>query len=99
MILQGCRPEELMALRKEHVDIEQRRMKIAGGKTRSARRVLDLGEESLELLAARTEGESPWLFPSDRRPGRRSVNCMIWFAAKPVFPSSSTICATHSRHA
>ena len=70
MILQGCRPEELMALRKEHVDIEARRVKIAGGKTRAARRTLDLCNESVELIAARMGGESQWVFPSDRRAGR-----------------------------
>jgi integrase len=70
MILQGCRPEELMSLRKEHVNIEGRQIKIAGGKTRAARRTLDLCEESIKLLAARLGGDSPWVFPSDRRAGR-----------------------------
>jgi integrase len=70
MIMQGCRPEELMALRKEHIDIEARRVKIAGGKTRAARRTLDLWNESVELIAAHRGGESHWVFPSDRRPGR-----------------------------
>ena len=70
MVLQGCRPEEIMSLRKEHVNIEARQMKIAGGKTRAARRTLDLCDESVELLAARMDGDSPWIFPSDRTKGR-----------------------------
>ncbi len=70
IILQGCRPEELMSLRKERVNLEARQMKIAGGKTRAARRTLDLCAESVELLSARMEGDTPWVFPSDRRPGR-----------------------------
>ena len=70
MILQGCRPEELMTLRKDHVNLESRQIRIDAGKTKSARRNLDLCDESVEILAARMDGDSPWVFPSDRTPGR-----------------------------
>jgi integrase len=69
MILQGCRPEELMVLRPEHVDLGTMHMQIVAGKSRASRRTLDLCDESAEILAARLDG-SPWVFPSDRKQGR-----------------------------
>ncbi len=69
MLNQGCRPEEIMASRKEHFDEAGRTLFIAGGKTRAARRRLELTGDSFKILAARMKGPGPWLFPSDRRPG------------------------------
>jgi integrase len=70
MILQGCRPEELMVLRQEHVDLAKREMRIVAGKSRAAKRTLSLCQESIELLRPRLDCKSPWVFPSDRKPGR-----------------------------
>ncbi len=70
MILQGPRPEELMALRQEHVDLANREMRIVGGKSKAAQRTLALCEESVRLLAPRLDGKSQWVFPSDRTAGR-----------------------------
>jgi integrase len=67
---QGCRPEEVMALRKDAIDIEAGRMYIRGGKSRAAKRALDLTAESIEILAARLKSPGPWVFPSERHEGR-----------------------------
>jgi len=69
MLNQGCRPEEIMASRKENFNKGERSLFIAGGKTRAARRTLELTDESYKILLARMEAPGPWLFPSDRRPG------------------------------
>jgi len=71
MLQQGCRPEELMVLKKQHVNIEKRQMLIVAGKTKAARRTLNLTDESIAILQPRLEfGDMQWVFPSDRRPGR-----------------------------
>ncbi len=70
MILQGCRPEELMALHQEHVDLDQMTVRIVAGKSKAAKRTLALCDESAELLASRLDQKSPWVFPSDRTKGR-----------------------------
>ena len=68
---QGCRPEEILALRKEHISLDAGTLRIAGGKTRAARRTLHLTAPSMEIFRRRlaASGTSPWLFPSDRNPG------------------------------
>ena len=40
------------------------------GKTAAARRTLDLMTESRRILAARMVGDSAWVFPSKRNPGK-----------------------------
>jgi integrase len=72
MRLQGPRPEELMSLRKEDVDLAGAQIHIRGGKSRAARRTLDLVGESVEILARRlaAPGSSEWVFPSPRYPGK-----------------------------
>ncbi len=66
---QACRPEELLSLRKEAVDIERATMRVVAGKTAAARRTLKLLPESRSILAGRLAGESPWVFPSSVKPG------------------------------
>jgi integrase len=70
MLNQGCRPEEIMASRKESFREVERELFISGGKSRAARRTLRLTEDSFRILRARMQTPGPWLFPSDRRPGR-----------------------------
>jgi integrase len=67
---QGCRPEEVMALRKDAVDLEAARMYVRGGKSRAAKRALDLTAESIAILEARLKSPGPWVFPSERHEGR-----------------------------
>jgi integrase len=54
MLLQGPRPSEVMAGRTEHVDVARAEWLIAGGKSRAARRVLDLTPESAGILEKRS---------------------------------------------
>jgi len=68
--LQGCRPEEIMALQQEDVDLETRSMRIRGGKSRAARRTLALVQESVEILRRRLGNPNRWVFPSPRYSGR-----------------------------
>jgi len=70
---QGMRPEEVMSLRKEDIDLERRQLKVRLGKTKAARRTLNLTAESLGILARRCQGPSIWIFPSDRKPGKHIV--------------------------
>ncbi len=46
-------------------------LKVEQGKTRAARRTLYLTTESRRILAGRMEGDSPWIFPSERNPQKR----------------------------
>lgn len=70
MLDQGARPEELLATRKEHFDAGAGTLLIAGGKSRAARRILDLTDASLAILSARMKSPGPWLFPSDAQQGQ-----------------------------
>jgi integrase len=68
MVNQGCRPEEILALRAEDVDIERPSLMIREGKSRAARRTLKLSVESVEICARRLAAGSRWLFPG-KQPG------------------------------
>ena len=70
MVLQGCRPEEVMALKKSGYEATRGELRIEGGKSKAAKRTLYLCGESIEILNRRMKlGNGPWLFPSDRVPG------------------------------
>ncbi len=71
---QGMRPEEVVSLRKEDVDLERGQLHIQHGKSKAARRTLDLTAESRSILARRMEKnprrkDSRWIFPSPTKPG------------------------------
>jgi integrase len=73
ILLQGCRPEEVLRLRIEDIDVENGRMKIVKGKSRAARRTLKLTPETRHILGeriSRADG-SGWVFPG-KKPG---TNC------------------------
>lgn len=70
MLNQGCRPEEIVSLKKHDVNLTARTMSIAGGKSRAARRTLDLTGESVRILKARLSAFGEWLFPSSRYAGQ-----------------------------
>ena len=72
MLNQGPRPDEVVSLLKTDVDLEHRMMYMRKGKSRAARRKLDLTAESCRILAERMAGESQWIFPSSRRKKRGS---------------------------
>jgi len=50
MLLQGPRPSEVLSTKTEHVDVARAEWRIAAGKSRAARRVLDLTPESRGIL-------------------------------------------------
>jgi len=72
MILQGARPSEVVAARKEDLDPGSSTWNIPDSKTRAGRRTLKLVPESREILGARwlRPDGSPWLFPRLEDPGR-----------------------------
>jgi integrase len=76
ILLQGMRPEEVMRIRKEDLNLETGTLKIQYGKTAAARRVLRLTQEARSLIASQIS-ESPWLFPSPKKPGKpiTKLNC------------------------
>jgi integrase len=70
MLNQGMRPEEVVALRKDDIDLFRGQLHVRKGKTKSARRTLDLISESHKILAHRMLKAGEWLFPSRRLPGQ-----------------------------
>jgi integrase len=70
MLNQGMRPEEATSLSKGDVDLDRGQLRIIGGKSPAARRILDLTTESRAILAQRMVGDSKWIFPSSRNPGQ-----------------------------
>ncbi len=69
MLNQGMRPDEVLGLQKSDLDLENGQLHIQKGKSKAARRILDLTTESRDILARRLPGPSIWLFASSRRPG------------------------------
>ncbi|HEV8525433.1 MAG TPA: tyrosine-type recombinase/integrase [Terriglobales bacterium] len=70
MLNQGMRPDEVTSLRKDDADLERGQVHVCKGKSAAARRTLDLTSESRSILARRMSGQSPWVFPSRRKPGQ-----------------------------
>lgn len=68
MLNQGFRPDEVLALLKEDVDLEAGTARVRIGKSRAARRTLHLTPASKVILGRRMPGESIWIFPG-RTPG------------------------------
>jgi integrase len=68
MIQQGCRPEEVLSLRVDDVDLERWRLIIQKGKSNASRRTLRLTPESREICARKIAvAKSEWLFPGKKR--------------------------------
>ena len=77
--LQGLRPAEALAVAKEDVDVERRRLavqrsldssgKVTLVKSRASHRTLDLADGSVATLSRRMAGSGPWIFPG-KKPGR-----------------------------
>lgn len=60
----GMRPEEVFTIRKENVHLQPPYLFIPNGKTRFARRNIQLTDASMEILSRRlAESEGPFLFP------------------------------------
>jgi len=63
------RPEETLELLKTDVNLERGKLTVRSGKSKAARRVLDLTTDSKAILARRMVGISPWIFPSEIKSG------------------------------
>src|SRR5437870_13783528 len=74
MLNQGMRPEEVLALSKFDLTLEPAQLQVRSGKSKAARRTLDLTPESRAILARRMTGESPRMFPPPRKPGQHVVS-------------------------
>jgi integrase len=71
---QGMRPEEVLSLSKTDVDLERGQVHVRHGKSKAARRTLDLTAESGAILAwsmakDSRRKDSLWIFPSPSKPG------------------------------
>jgi integrase len=66
---QGMRPEEVTTLAKKDINLETGKIHISRGKSRAAKRLLDMTTESRQILELRIAGSSPWIFPSSRKKG------------------------------
>ena len=77
ILLQGPRPEEVLATKVGDFDESNSELKIRGGKTKAAKRTLYLLGESVEILARRKRESlaqrTDWLFPSKHRRGHHIV--------------------------
>jgi integrase len=70
IINQGLRPEEVIRIRKEDVDLERGLLRVRFGKTKAAKRTLKLMPESRGILAAQLNTPGPWIFPSAKLKGQ-----------------------------
>jgi len=66
IIRQGCRPQEVMSLAQDAVDIENANLSISKGKSKAARRTLKMVPEVAEILSKRIDG-GQWVFPGKTR--------------------------------
>ncbi|MHB8654987.1 MAG: tyrosine-type recombinase/integrase [Terriglobia bacterium] len=73
LLNQGMRPEEAASLRRADVHLERNQLQIEHGKSKAARRTLDLTAESRQILGRRFAGPSQWIFPSRRVAGAHLV--------------------------
>jgi len=70
ILLQGCRPDEIVRLLHTDIDLFGRKLQIQKGKTKAARRTLTLTQESMQIFARRLKNGSEWVFPSPKLLGR-----------------------------
>lgn len=97
MILQGCRPEELLLLKPEHIDLERGYLRIVEGKSKAAKRKLKLTPEAKAILASRIDHE--WIFPAIRNERKKLSlsTCQKWH--KRVLQTSAVTCVIYDlRH-
>jgi integrase len=72
IVLQGCRPEEVLSLELSHVDLKKGKIRIVDGKSTAAKRTLKLRPETLAILSTRFEkAVGQYLFAAERDPRRK----------------------------
>lgn len=97
MILQGCRPEELLSLRPKQVDLERGYIQILDGKTKAAKRKLKLDQESITILSRRLAGE--WVFPAVKDATKKLALITLHKAHRKVVAASGVQCVPYDlRH-
>jgi integrase len=78
ILLQGCRPDEVMSLRRGSIDLDAGRMTVTKSKTDAGLRTLKLTDESSLILARRLaiDTASEYVFPGEK-PGTHisKLNC------------------------
>ncbi len=86
MLMQGMCPQKLLGLRKSVINLDAETLQIASGKSRAARRVLNLTGESCLILGRRMDGDSKWVFPSRRKVWHRRRKEFFWVTldSKPL---------------
>ena len=68
MIRQGMRPEEVMGLEQENIDLERGTIFIPKGKSRTARRTLHLAPDGeIEAILRRRMNNGQWVFPGKKK--------------------------------
>ena len=67
MLLQGLRPDEVLRLEPEHIDLGAKTLRVVLGKSRASRRKLDLTAESVSILGRRLALADQWIFPGRKR--------------------------------
>jgi integrase len=69
MLLQGCRPEELLSAEVSHVNMERQTLRIVDGKSAAAKRTLKLRGEALDILTRRVNAaKGRFIFCAERNP-------------------------------
>ncbi len=63
IILQGMRPDEVLSLQKENIDLDARTLEVKSSKTSAGKRTLNLTGESCAILGRRMRWASPLVFP------------------------------------
>jgi integrase/recombinase XerC len=100
MVLQGCRPEELLGLEISHIDLERRTLRIVEGKSDAAKRTLKLRAESLSILARLvSQAEGVFVFCAERLPKQKLSlsTCENWH--NKVLKASGVTCVIYDmRH-
>jgi integrase len=100
MLLQGCRPEELLSVEASHVDLEHKTLRVVDGKSKAARRTLKLRAESVSILARLVSSAvGRYLFGGERNPKLKLSlsSCQNWH--NRVLEASGVSCVIYDfRH-
>ncbi len=97
MLQQGLRPQELLELQKNHVDLEKRELHVIDSKTAASTRTINLTSESCVILGRRLAGSSPWVFPSRRKVWHRRRREFYWVIIDDKHLTYSGIFTAHKK--
>lgn len=97
MLQQGLRPQELLALQKTHVDLDNRVLHVVDSKTPAATRTINLTNESCVILGRRMASASPWVFPSRRKVWHRRRKEFYWVTVGGKHLTYSGIVKAHNK--